>query len=240
MLLYLCIITVDVSISTCFRLFLQKPANPDLLYIIFFCHTQLTVTLLLCLIFGSKVRRADLLMHHILFLRKLHISLICDKSVTTQNLAFLSYWYRNKRLQNSPLESSCVVIALVENYSTSKPLKVSPEKSQILICDAVVAGDIFRVDDACHKKFCIYRSYKSTCSCRTKDHSLRTHCSVKLKHLTSKFSHMYGCLLICIIIDSQLDATITHFIDNCNQLNMFRAIISPTLRSTRLCLQLVV
>jgi len=31
-------------------------------------------------------------------------------------------------LQNSPLESSCVVVALVENYSTSKPLKVSPEK----------------------------------------------------------------------------------------------------------------
>ncbi|XP_050325191.1 uncharacterized protein LOC126756282 [Bactrocera neohumeralis] len=44
---------------TCFlnvsMLFLQSPANPDLLYIIFFCHTQLTVTLLLCLIFGSKV-----------------------------------------------------------------------------------------------------------------------------------------------------------------------------------------
>ncbi|XP_026673296.1 uncharacterized protein LOC108629710 [Ceratina calcarata] len=36
------------------RLFLQSPANPDLLYVIFFCHTQLTVTLLLCLIFGSK------------------------------------------------------------------------------------------------------------------------------------------------------------------------------------------
>ncbi|KAJ8670296.1 hypothetical protein QAD02_001555 [Eretmocerus hayati] len=34
--------------------FLQSPANPDLLYIIFFCHTQLTVTLLLALIFGSK------------------------------------------------------------------------------------------------------------------------------------------------------------------------------------------
>jgi hypothetical protein len=31
-------------------------------------------------------------------------------------------------LQNSPLESSCVVVALVENYSTTKPLKVSPEK----------------------------------------------------------------------------------------------------------------
>ena len=36
------------------------------------------------------------------------------------------------------------------------------------------------------------------------------------------------------------DATITNFTDNCNQLNMFRAIISPILRSTRLftaCLQ---
>jgi len=30
------------------------------------------------------------------------------------------------------------------------------------------------------------------------------------------------------------------FIDNFNQLNMFRAIVSPILRSTRLCLQLVV
>jgi len=28
-----------------------------------------------------------------------HISLICVKSVTIQNLAFLSYWYRKKRLQ---------------------------------------------------------------------------------------------------------------------------------------------
>jgi hypothetical protein len=39
----------------CFRLFLQSPANPDLLYLIFFSHTQLTVTMLLCFIFGSKV-----------------------------------------------------------------------------------------------------------------------------------------------------------------------------------------
>ncbi|ENN80237.1 hypothetical protein YQE_03233, partial [Dendroctonus ponderosae] len=35
--------------------FLQKPANPDLMYIIYFVHTQLSVTLLLGLIFGSKV-----------------------------------------------------------------------------------------------------------------------------------------------------------------------------------------
>ena len=30
------------------------------------------------------------------------------------------------------------------------------------------------------------------------------------------------------------------FINNFNQLNLFRAMISPILRSTRLCLQLVV
>jgi hypothetical protein len=44
-------------------------------------------------------------------------------------------------LQNSPLESSCVVVALVENYSNSKPLKISPEKSQILSYDTVVANE---------------------------------------------------------------------------------------------------
>jgi len=34
-------------------------------------------------------------------------------------------------------------------------------------------------------------------------------------------------------MNSLLEATITNFIDNYNQLNMFRAIISPILRSTR-------
>ena len=41
-------------------------------------------------------------------------------------------------------------------------------------------------------------------------------------------------------IDSQLDATTTNFSDIYNQLNTFRAIISPILRSSRLCVQLVV
>jgi hypothetical protein len=41
-------------------------------------------------------------------------------------------------------------------------------------------------------------------------------------------------------IKSQLYATVTNFIYNYNQLDMFRAIISPILRSTRLCLQVVV
>jgi hypothetical protein len=44
-------------------------------------------------------------------------------------------------LQNSPLESSCVVVSLTENYSTSKSLKVSPEKSHILSSDNVVANE---------------------------------------------------------------------------------------------------
>jgi len=41
-------------------------------------------------------------------------------------------------------------------------------------------------------------------------------------------------------VNNQPDATITDYIDNYNQLNMFRAIISPILRSTTLCLHLVV
>ena len=46
-----------------------------------------------------------------------------------------------RSLQNLPLESSCVFIALIENSSTSKPLEVSPDKSQILSCDTVVANE---------------------------------------------------------------------------------------------------
>jgi len=46
-------------------------------------------------------------------------------------------------LQNSPLESSCVVLALIENYITSKYLNLSPEKLQILSCDTVAANERF-------------------------------------------------------------------------------------------------
>jgi hypothetical protein len=45
-------------------------------------------------------------------------------------------------MQNLPLDSNCVIVALIEkNYSNSKPLKVSPEKSHILSCDTVVANE---------------------------------------------------------------------------------------------------
>jgi hypothetical protein len=47
-------------------------------------------------------------------------------------------------LQNSPLESSCVVVALTENYSTSEPLKVSPEKSDIFGLGSVVTNERYR------------------------------------------------------------------------------------------------
>jgi len=48
-------------------------------------------------------------------------------------------------LQNSLLNSSFVVVALIENYSTLNPLKVSPEKSHILSCDTVVANERYVV-----------------------------------------------------------------------------------------------
>jgi len=44
-------------------------------------------------------------------------------------------------LQNSPLESICVVVVAIEKYSTLKPLKAFPEKSQILNCDTVVTNE---------------------------------------------------------------------------------------------------
>jgi hypothetical protein len=44
-------------------------------------------------------------------------------------------------LQNSPLESSCVVVALIEKCSTSKALEVSPEKSHILSGDTLIANE---------------------------------------------------------------------------------------------------
>jgi hypothetical protein len=59
---------------------------------------------------------------------------------TFEDAPFNGYGVSLCSLQNSPLESSCVIVALIEYYSTSKPLKASPEKSQILSCDTVVAN----------------------------------------------------------------------------------------------------
>jgi len=49
--------------------------------------------------------------------------------------ALLKGLMQQHSLQNSPLESRCVVVALIENYSFSKSLKVYIKKSQILSCD---------------------------------------------------------------------------------------------------------
>ena len=46
------------------------------------------------------------------------------------------------------MESSCVVVALIENYSTSEPLNLSPEKSQILSCDTVVENGRYGVQSS--------------------------------------------------------------------------------------------
>ncbi|XP_050442563.1 probable G-protein coupled receptor CG31760 isoform X2 [Adelges cooleyi] len=45
------IMSVFLNVS---MIFLKYPANPDLQYVIFFCHAQLTATVLLGLLFGSK------------------------------------------------------------------------------------------------------------------------------------------------------------------------------------------
>jgi hypothetical protein len=50
-------------------------------------------------------------------------------------------------LKISPLKRSCVAVALIENYSTSKPLIISPEKSQISSFDPVVANERYVVKD---------------------------------------------------------------------------------------------
>jgi hypothetical protein len=47
------------------------------------------------LIINKKLELSQLLK---LFIH-VYISFICDKGVTTQNLAFFSYWYRKKHLQ---------------------------------------------------------------------------------------------------------------------------------------------
>jgi hypothetical protein len=84
-----------------------------------------------------------------------NMSLICDKYITIQNLAFLSYWYRNKRLKMHFSQVLChnavcktrrwravvFVVALIENDSTSELLKVSPGESQILSCDTLVVNE---------------------------------------------------------------------------------------------------
>jgi hypothetical protein len=49
------------------------------------------------------------------------------------------------QFQNSLLESSCVVVARIENYNTSNSLKVSSEKSQILSCDTLVANELYMI-----------------------------------------------------------------------------------------------
>jgi len=54
--------------------------------------------------------------------------------------ALLSGTVSQRSLQNSPPDSSCVIVALTEKHSTSKLLKVSLKKSQILSCDTLAAN----------------------------------------------------------------------------------------------------
>ena len=70
---------------------------------------------------------------------------------------FQQVWYHNA-VCKMPLESSCVVFASTENYNTSKSLHVSPEKSQILSCDTLVAKEryVFYIP--------VFKDYLNLCS----------------------------------------------------------------------------
>jgi hypothetical protein len=89
----------------------------------------------------------------------------------------------------------------MENYSTSKPLNVSPEKSQILSCDTVVANERFvcvKVEHPC----CVYRTdgyirkqstqlffkvfNKATCFGLLGDHQANT-CNIRHRRETQKY-----------------------------------------------------
>ena len=77
-----------------------------------------------------------------------------------------------------------------------------------------------------------------TCSEKPAHYDTQSVCSIRSiapwLHILSQINLIYNN------INSQLDATIMVFVNNRNQLNMFRTMISPILRSTRLCLQLVI
>jgi hypothetical protein len=75
-----------------------------------------------------------------------HTPLICDKSVTTQNLAFLSYWCRKESLQMhrySVITQSAKLPAGEQLCRRCTKQKTLPKKSHILSCDTVVANERF-------------------------------------------------------------------------------------------------
>ena len=66
---------------------------------------------------------------------------------------------------------------------------------------------------------------------------------VEVIEIINKIVTFASSVVVYIIVSvmyGHTDIKSVRFIGNFNQLNMFRAIISPIFRSTRLCLQLVV
>ncbi|XP_060854802.1 probable G-protein coupled receptor CG31760 isoform X1 [Rhopalosiphum padi] len=73
------IMSVFLNVS---MIFLKYPANPDLQYVIFFCHAQLTATVLLGLLFGSKAL--------IIYKGEHKVEETSSHKITTQKLKFNS------------------------------------------------------------------------------------------------------------------------------------------------------
>jgi hypothetical protein len=88
------------------------------------------------------------------------------------------------------LETSSVVIALIENYTTSKPLKVSPEKSQVLSCDTCRKWAIYTVN------LIIYLSNTQSRKYVVQFLTFR-HCSMKYCTWSDRVTYSWLSSLIC-------------------------------------------
>ena len=81
---------------SCRRFLFKSQENPDLLYVIRFGHTQMTITLLLCFIFGTKVSittrqtKVAILIYHTLRIRAIMMdprtSPWCRLKITLQKM----------------------------------------------------------------------------------------------------------------------------------------------------------
>ena len=69
---------------------------------------------------------------------------------------FQKLYYHNAVCITRRWREIVVVVAPIENFTTSKPLNISPKKSQILICDTVVANERFVIVITTNKTHTVY------------------------------------------------------------------------------------
>jgi len=164
----------------------------------------------------------------------------------------LDKWMRKSSAMNFGLQSdqTCGGQTNTADWYLSCPTTECWERTDCFTVGKPARGQIPKPDILCQRSWFPSFHYQETERLLSLDQSVKTH---KIRHSTKSKYIWYTMYLLekkktlrkksrmrYNNINSQLDATITNFIYNYNQFNMFRAIISPILRSTRLCLQLVI